>query len=292
MTELDRLLKGHQVPPVPAGLAQRAVAEAVQYPQEMASAPAASSRRRDRRGGWKRPLWISTASFGLAFTSAVAATVVSGGRIEIPVVQQVVEAIPILDEATKRSEPKQRAAEAAPVKEPAAIAEAVPEVRTPGPAPGEPGWRKARVMQKMAVAKQHVEDRRAAGLPTPRADRIETQAKQIVERRQAAGLPTPTIEEVEAGLALREMRRMWVLRRAGRFDPSMLTDQQLVRIADRLPPEKRERFMALPPDQQRQLVAHTLERMRARRAMRPDTPEAALDQTAPVEPVEPENAAR
>ncbi len=292
MSELDRLLKGHQVPPMPAGLAQRAVAEAVKQPQEKAGAPAGPSRRRDRRGGWKRPLWISTAAFGLAFTSAVAATVVSGGRIEIPVVQQVVEAIPILDEATRRGEPVQRVAEAAPMKEPPPIAEEAPEASAPAPAPGEPGWRKARVMGKLAEAKQQVEVRRAAGLPTPRADRIEAQAKRIVEQRQAAGLPTPTIEEVEAGLALREIRRMWLLRRAGRFDPSMLTDQQLARIAERFPPEKRERFMALPPDQQRQLVVHTLERIRVRRAMRQATPEKTLDQAAQIEPVDPENAAQ
>ena len=293
MSELDKLLQGYAPPPVPAGLAQRAVAEAIKQPQELGRG--AERRHGDRRGGWKRPLWIGATSFGLAFTSAVAATVVSGGRIEIPVVHQVVEAVPVLKEARQRNEPPPQVTKAK-TQQPAAqeVAEPV-EANVAMPVPGEPGWRKARVAQTLVKAKQHVEARRAAGLPTPRADRIERQAKAIVERRQAAGLPTPTVEEVEAGLALREMRRMWLLRRAGRFDPAMLTDQQLMRIANRLPPQKRERFLALPPDMQRQLVVQQIERMRARRSMRQgfqqSVPET-VEPSDPVEPAEPENVAR
>ena len=286
MSELDQLLQGYLPPPVPAGLAQRAAADAVKHAQEPAPA---SPRRRDRRGGWKRPFWISTATFGLALTSAVAATVVSGGRIEIPVVQQVVEAIPILDSATKRNEPE-RKAEAKPAKQPVPAMEAR-DGNAALPARGEPDYRKARVLQNLAVAKQRVVQRRAAGLPTPRADRIERQAKAIVSRREATGLPTPSVEEVEAGLALRELRRMWLLHRAGRIDPSMLTDQQLVRIADRLPPEKRKRFLALPPDTQRQLVAQRIEQIRARRVARLGAAEPQPEQAQPIEPVDTANSA-
>jgi hypothetical protein len=280
MSELDKLLQGYTPPAAPAGLAQHAVAEAVKQPQETGRA---IPRRRDPRGGWKRPLWIGAASFGLAFTSAVAATVVSGGRIEIPVVQQVVEAIPVLEEARRKNEPERQLAEARP-------AEPVAKQVVEAPAPGEPGSGKAQVMRKLAVAKQQVEARRAAGLPTPRADRIEAQAKGIVERRQAAGLPTPTVEDVEAGLALRELRRMRMMQRTGRIDPAMLTDQQLMRIANRLPLEKRERFLALPPDMQRQLVARQIDQLRARRAMRQGQASQPAPETAPVEqaPVAPE----
>lgn len=288
MSELDKLLQGYVPPPVPAGLAQRAAAGAVKHAQEAAPAP---PRRRDRRGGWKRPLWISATSFGLAFTSAVAATVVSGGRIEIPVVQpvvqQVVEAVPVLHEAQARRAPE-RVAEDAPKPSPKPVQAASGN----GPRPGEPGYRKVRVMQQLAEAKVQVEARRAAGLPTPRADRIERQAKAIVERREAAGLPAPSVEEVEAGLALRELRRMWLLRRAGRIDPSMLTDQQLARIANHLPPEKRERFLALPPDMQRQLVAQRIEQMRAHRGLRQSSAEPQPIPAEPVEPTEPENLSR
>lgn len=287
MSELDKLLQGYAPPRAPAGLAQRAVAAAINHSQD--SGKAAAPRRHDRRGSWKRPLWIGAASIGLAFTSAVAATVVSGGRIEIPVVEQVVEAIPVLEEARRKNEPEPRLAQAEPVKEaPTAAEEAAPAT----PVPGEPGYGRARVMRNLAEAKQQVEARRAASLPTPRADRIERQAKAIVERREAAGLPTPTVEEVEAGLALREMRRMWLMRRAGRIDPAMLTDYQLARIANRLPPEKRERFLALPPDMQRQLVARQIDKIRARRGMQQAPAELPADRTEPVEPIEPENLTR
>lgn len=256
MSSLDKLLQTYAPPPAPAGLAERAVAEAVKHGQEPGRA---IPRRRDRRGGWKRPLWIGAASFGLAFTSAVAATVVSGGRIEIPVVEQVVEAIPVLEEARRKNEPVEQLAEAAAPKP----ADPAPEqAAEPAPQPGEPGYGKARVMEKLAEAKSQVEARRAAGIPTPRADRIERQAKAIVERRQAAGLPTPTVEEVEAGLALRELRRMRVARD---LRASAITDEQLQNIADRLPPEKRARFLALPPHMQRQLVVRQLEKLRERR---------------------------
>lgn len=293
MSELDKLLQGYAPPPVPAGLAQRAAAEAIEQPQE--AGRGAEPRRGDRRGGWKRPLWIGATSFGLAFTSAVAATVVSGGRIEIPVVHQVVEAVPVLKEARQRNEPPKPVAEVVAPKPAAPDAEQPVEAKAAMPAPGEPGWRKARVAETLVKAKQHVEARRAAGLPTPRADRIERQAKAIVERREAAGLPTPTVEEVEAGLALREMRRMWLMRRAGRLDPSMLTEQQLMRIANHLPPQKRERFLALSPEMQRQLVVQQIERMRARRAIRQGLQQPApevVEPSDPVEPPEPENVAQ
>jgi len=269
MSELDKLLQGYAPPPVSAGLAQRAAAAAISHPQEPGRAVPG---RRDRRGGWKRPMWIGAASFGLAFTSAVAATVVSGGRIEIPVVKQVVEAIPALNEAKQSNEPP-RLAEVEKPKRVELPSQPMAEVGTTAHQPGQPGYGKQQVIRKLAAAKQVVEQRRAAGLPTPRADRIERRAQAVVERREAAGLPVPSVEEVEAGLALREMRRMWLMRRAGRIDPAMLTDQQLARIASRLAPERRERFQALPPDMQRELVARTIEKIRARRrALRPAAP--------------------
>lgn len=279
MSELDKLLQGYAPPPITAGLAERVAAEAARHAQEPGIA---APRRHDRRGGWKRPLWIGATGFGLAFTSAVAATVVSGGRIEIPVVQQVVEAIPVLEKAKKRYEPAVEVAEAKPVSaSPAAE-------QPPASQPGEPGYRRAQVMRKLEAAKSHVEARRAAGLPTPRADRIEARAKAIVARREAAGLPTPTLEEVEAGLALRELRRMWWQRRAGGWNASMLTDAQLARIAGRLPPERRERFLALSPDTQRQLVGRQLEKLRLRRAMRQAPVDPQSGQAPPAEPAEPE----
>jgi hypothetical protein len=267
MSELDKLLQGYVPPPVPTGLAQRAAAEAIKHSQDV---KAATWPRRDRRGGWKRPLWIGAAGFGLAFTSAVAATVVSGGRIEIPVVQpvvqEVVEAVPVLYEAQAKRAPE-RVAEAK-AEEPEPRVAGAPQDHAVAVSPGQPGWRKAQVKQKLTIAKQRVEQRRAAGLPTPRADRIERQAKTIVEQRKAAGLPAPSVEQVEAGLALREIRQVRQQRLSQQTDPSAITDAQIARFAGRLSADKRERFEALSPEMQRRLVARTADRIRARRAVR------------------------
>jgi hypothetical protein len=99
-------------------------------------------------------------------------------------------------------------------------------------------------MQTFTEAKKEVAERRAAGLPTPNADRIERKAKRIVERREAAGLPTPSLDEVELRLAIREWRTMRMLRQVAR-DPTGITDVQVDRFSRILPPQKREQFLAL-----------------------------------------------
>src|SRR5262245_47112170 len=101
MTGLDPLLDSYSPPPMPAGLAQRAVATAMKASQERSRA---YPWRRGPRGGWRRGALIGSAALGLAFTSAVAAEVVSGGRIEIPVVHQVVAAIPVLSASVHKPE--------------------------------------------------------------------------------------------------------------------------------------------------------------------------------------------
>ena len=63
--------------------------------------------------------------------------------------------------------------------------------------------------------------------------------------------------------------------------------EQLARSASRLPPEKRERFLALPPEMQRQLVARQIEKIRARRAMRQQQTESVAPEPASSEPVAP-----
>ena len=121
-----------------------------------------------------------------------------------------------------------------------------------------------RLMQTFTEAKKQVAERRAAGLPTPNADRIERKAKRIVERREAAGLPTPSLDEVELRLAIREWRTMRMLRKVAR-DPTEITDVQVDRFSRILPPQKREQFLALSPDQQRQLMGRAAQRFLARR---------------------------
>lgn len=263
MSDLNHLLDSYAPPAVPKGLTARAAAAAVGHPQEKAGARL-PWRRGEGRGGWKRPLWIGSAAIGLAFTSAVAAEVVSGGAIEIPVAHQVVAAIPVLNAAAhpKIAMEHRLAAVHAPKPQPASAAPVKP---SGAQAPVSP--RREMAMQRFQQMQQAIAERRAAGLPTPRADRIERQAKTIVERREAKGLPTPSLDEVELRLTLREARTQRILRQIAR-DPWVISDQQVQRFAALMPPPKRERFLALGPDQQRALIVRLAQRLAGRRAMR------------------------
>src|SRR6185369_12556978 len=126
MSDLNRLLDSYAPPPLPAGLAARASAAAIAAPQDRRG-PFARWSRGARRGGWRRGTLIGGAALGIAFTSAVAAEVASGGRIEIPVVHQVVAAIPVfathtpktpVQLASREVRPAPKPLEAAPVAEP------------------------------------------------------------------------------------------------------------------------------------------------------------------------------
>jgi len=266
MTGLDKLLQAYAPPPVPEGLAERAAAAASGHAQEPRHVE--PSRRRDRRGSWlRRPLLAGTAALGLAFTSAVAATYVSGGRIQIPVVQSVISAVPALDRAVKsRAEPVRQVAEApAP-----AVAQPTEDQSGTAATAGQRPWGDARAVQVLQRLQANVDHRREAGLPTPRADRIERQAETIVARRQAKGLPAPPVDRVKAALALRELKRMKDQRQGG--VSRSISPEQMEHIADRLPPDRRARFEQLTPEQQEALVSRVIERRRLRRAMRAADP--------------------
>ena len=259
MNRLDKLLDSYTPPPVPDGLARRAAAAALATPQN--AGPAAIARRRDRRGGWRRNLIIGGTAVSLAFTSAVATTYASRGRIEIPVVTSVLAAVPGIPQPAEVGKPAKVAKRqtARPKAAVAAVAEtATPKAEVPINSELRPEW-----ADRYRRAKELVERRREAGIPTPRADRIEATAKAIVERREAAGLPTPPIEQVELSIAKREVRR----ERQQRALAAALTDDQVRRFVNRLPPDRRERFLQLDPRMQRQLIARQLLRLRARRAL-------------------------
>ena len=255
MSQLNQLLDGFAPPPVPDGLAARSAQAASKFPQERRSLM--PWRRGRTRGGWRRGALIGGAALGFAFTSAVAAEVVSGGRIEIPVVHQVVAAIPALSTHAAKKPQQVASREVRPAPKP-------PEA---APAAEPPVTQRERLMQTFAEAKKQVAERRAAGLPTPNADRIERKAKRIIDRREAAGLPTPSLDDVELRLAIREWRTMRILRQFAR-DPSGITDVQVDRFSRILPPQKREQFLALGPDQQRQLMGRAAQRFLARRMQR------------------------
>jgi hypothetical protein len=265
MTSLNQLLDGYMPPPVPQDLASRAVVSSVAHPQRNGGRFAVW-RRGQRRGGWKRSIFAGSAALGLVFASAVAAEIVSGGRIEIPVVHQVVEAIPVLRPAPPHIvEKKQLAMRKARHVAPALASDAAqPAVIANQPRPAQ-----QRLMERFAAMEQRVVERRAAGLPTPRADRIERQANRIVERRQARGLPAPSIEQVEMRLAMREALKARLLRQIP-DDPAAVSDVQLRQFRRLLPPLKRARFLALNPDIQRQMMVRFAERIRTRRVQRRD----------------------
>jgi hypothetical protein len=259
MSQLDQLLGGYAPPPVPDGLAARAASAAVQMPQERGIKPWP---RGSVRGGWRRGMLVGGAALGLAFTSAVAAEVVSGGRIEIPVAHQLVEAVPIL-KAT--AHPREGPVQLASLERKRAPVEVAPPAAEAAPAE-QPiaATRRERFIRKFEEAQKQVAERRAAGLPTPNADRIERKAKRIVERREAAGLPVPSLDEVEMRVAVREWAANRILRRVAN-NPQGLTDAQIERFVRVLPPKKREQFLALGPDQQRQMMSRMAQRVLARR---------------------------
>ena len=250
MSDLNRLLDELAPPPMPAGLAGRAAAAAAALPQETGHFA-----RWIRRGDWRRGAWIGAAAVGLAFTSAVAAEVASGGRIEIPVVHQVVQAIPVLKVVPPRPKSVRLAERSVKVVHPA-----------PPPAATDSATEtpRDRAVQRFVAMKEKVAERRAVGLPTPNADRIERKAKWIVERREAAGLPVPSLDEVELRVAIREWRTARILGQVAR-DPANLSDGQVQRFARLLPPQKRAQFLALEPERQRQLMGIAAQRFLARR---------------------------
>jgi hypothetical protein len=277
MSQLDQMLGGYAPPPVPEGLAARVAAAAIQEPQDRGTM--LPWRRGSVRGGWRRGTLIGSAALGLAFTSAVAAEVASGGRIEIPVVHQMVEAVPILKATTHRAKPEQLASLERRHVAPQPHAERAPAAAEPDhPVAGTP---RERFIAKFTEAKKEVAERRAAGLPTPNADRIERKAKRMVERRQAAGLPAPSLDEAEMRVAVREWAANRILRRVAN-NPQGLTDAQVQRFIRILPPKKRDQFSALAPEQQRQMMGQMAQRVLARRmqAQVPDGAAPPADQQA------------
>lgn len=177
---LDALLRDlPPAPPVPAGLAARVLAAAAATPQEARPAYARRAARRDRRGKWlRRPILAGTAALGLVFTSAVAATLAG-----VPIPQKIVA---VLFPEAKAPEPKQvaaprRAARPAPVAAtPVRTTEAAPVAEVPVWSQRPNPWRRLFMAERIIAA------RRAMGLPTPGADRIERQLRRRAERWQAA----------------------------------------------------------------------------------------------------------
>ncbi len=220
---LDALLRDLPAPPVPAGLAARIMDAAAGTAQEPRPARARRvAARRDRRGRWlRRPLLAGTVALGLLVTSAVAATLAG-----VPIPQKIAAVFfpeakaPAPKEASPPPRRASRPATPAPAR-PVAIADAGPKPEAAWSQP--PGhWNQLLRIQRMA------EERRAMGLPTPGADRMERQLRHRAEmwsratpeqrqrwldrqqeRRAArqAGMAAPETQETLAGQ--RALLRRW-----------------------------------------------------------------------------------
>lgn len=198
---LDALLDAYSPPPPAPDLAARIAAIAVTHPQKNL----AGSRwmPRDRRGGWfRRPLIISAAALGLAFSGAVAS---SYAGVELPMpMRAVVEKLPFVNRKAPSAPPASPSAQAQsrpmPRSHPGALASDAQQVherplfafwRSLTPWQRE-RLRRAPPARRLFVAKQIVDARRAAGLATPRADLIE----RMIERRRENMATRPIAQQI------------------------------------------------------------------------------------------------
>jgi hypothetical protein len=195
---LDALLRNlPSPPPVPTDLAARVLAAAAATPQETRPAYARRAARRDRRGKWlRRPIFVGTAALGLVFTSAVAATLAG-----VPIPQKIAA---VFFPEEKAPEPKQVAV-AAPRRAPRPAPSAAAPVETADAAAVEvPMWSpRPDPWRRLFMAERIIAARRAMGLPTPGADRVERQLRRRVEMWRTA---TP------------EQRAAWIQRQQLRQD--------------------------------------------------------------------------
>jgi hypothetical protein len=286
-------------PPVPAGLAARVLAAAAGAVQEPRAARARrSADRRDRRGRWlRRPLLAGTAALGLIVTSAVAATLAG-----VPIPQKIAAVFfpdtkapePVRTEAPRRVVRPATAPAARPIE--VAKAEPAPEPtldHQPGP------WRRLARIQRI------VDARRAMGLPTPGADRLERRLRRRAEmweratpeqrahwlqrqqeRRAArqAALATP---EAQAALAAqREQMRRW---RAQRQAGIPLTPEQRAERREMVREWRARGFAGVPPTPEERMARQSRFRQwqgarRARWQARDEAPDG--DEQASAEAVE------
>ncbi len=204
---LDALLRElPPPPPVPAGLAARVLAAAAAAPQEQRPAQARrAAARRDRRGRWlRRPLLAGTVALGLVFTSAVAATLAG-----VPIPQKIAAVFSSPEKA-----PEARQAEA-PRRAPRPAQAAPAQAAQGGPDPEEallaqPGpWRRLLMVQRM------VDARRALGLPTPGADRLERRLRRRAEQWKQA-TPEQRAEWLRRQQARRDVRQAALATSEGR----------------------------------------------------------------------------
>ncbi|HYI48649.1 MAG TPA: hypothetical protein VEX35_09305 [Allosphingosinicella sp.] len=188
---LEALLADVPAPPVPTGLAERIVAAATAVAQQPRAGRArrAADPRHDRRRRWlRRPLLVGVCALGLALSGAVAATL-AGVPIPAKIAAVFSQAFPGEEKPEPKAQPPRRARPPRPATAPARSQAAASDRPAALIVPAVP------MQRRLAIARGIVAERRAAGLPTPIADRVERR----ILRWQAA---TPAERA-----ALREARR-------------------------------------------------------------------------------------
>lgn len=277
--DIDALLGLYTPPSIPAGLAARVTAAAAALPQ--GGSIIAGRGGRDRGRGWlRRPLIVGGATLGLAFSGAVAATY--AGVPLPPKVQAVIAQLPLVSvKPQTTSAPPPAVPTRATISRRAGPAPAEPTVAQPRAAerPFRAFWqslspyerrrlRQAPPARRLLVAEQIVENRRAAGLPTPNADRIE---RAIERRRAAASAYDPVVEERRAERRAIRRARIRADMRAHRDARQMASGAPLIEepADSRADPDLR----ASPDDQlepawEDEIVRRRTERREWRRAIR------------------------
>jgi hypothetical protein len=248
---LDALLHNlPAAPPMPADLKARVLAAAAATPQETRPAYARRNAQRDRRGKWlRRPLFIGTAALGLVFTSAVAATLAG-----VPIPQKIAA---VFFPEEKAPEPKQVVAPPHRTPRPAPSAAAPVETAAAAPAADAPVWaQRPNPWRRLFLAERMIEARRAMGLPTPGADRIQRQLRRRAEMWQSA---TP------------EQRAAWIQRQQLQQDVRLAmlsTPEGRAELArqDRMQRRRLQGQIAMPPGSEQRAERQRLVReWRARR---------------------------
>lgn len=236
---LDALLAEHRPPPAPQGLAARVAEQATALAQE-AALPGGARARRDRR--LRRPLITAAAVLGLSFSSAVAARL--AGITLPPPVESVIERIPFMPAAAPQPLPAPRARASQIAASPSrqgGETEPTPPAGPTAAAPPPPGS----FDERMQRAREIVAARRADGLPTPYADRIEQAIKRRRELERQGGdlaeFDRLQRQAHDAAILRQRLIRAEVIRRARAGDPQAIA---LIEEHRRRQQERSERWLA------------------------------------------------
>ena len=253
---LDRVLAAASEPMVPAGLAGRITAEAVAKPQRKPNGLLRSRRTRPERTRRGRPVILGSIGVGFMAVSAVAAALVSEGRLDVTALTEPIAAV-----FRPSPEPPQRVAE-------------TPEPRQPIEARTQVSAEAPDIDADTAAGVAAQAGTRHSLTPLQRAFVVRQRLRrQALARRMAVATPAER-QVIRRRVATQSLRRA-AFRRASLNNPDRPVQRlrEAVRSGE-LTPAQRERIQALRERRARRLEAadtpavlqQRLERIEARRA--------------------------